>query len=96
MPILYDNSYTMMVEMAIETSPSDQPKRTSLYKDIVQIAYTHKKEESFINDILPILNYYYQQKTDSKDKSDMTVHNNNVQALFNILRKKYAKSISRK
>lgn len=92
---LGDYIYNTVIDMARETSTSDQPKRTLAHKDIQQIAYIHRSEELFINDVLPIINYYYQQKTDSKDKQDMVVHQNNVQALFGIIRKKYGKSISK-
>lgn len=90
-----DYIYNTIVDMARETSTSDQPKRTLAYKEIVEIAYQNKREEVFQNDILPILNYYYKVKTESTNKSDMVVHNNNVQALFTILRKKYARPNSR-
>lgn len=89
LPKLGDYIYNTVVDMARETSTSDQPKRTLAYKEMVEIAYQNKREEVFQNDILPILNYYYKVKTESTNKSDMVVHNNNVQALFTILRKKY-------
>lgn len=95
LPRLGDYIYNTIVDMARETSTSDQPKRTLAYKEIVEIAYQNKREEVFQNDILPILNYYYKVKTESTNKSDMVVHNNNVQALFTILRKKYARPNSR-
>lgn len=83
--------HNSVIDLAGETSPSDQPKRTNAYKEICEISYQNKREEAFQNDILPILNYYYKAKTESKDKSDMVVHKNNVQALLTILRKKYAR-----
>jgi hypothetical protein len=95
LPKLGDYIYHAAVDMARETSTSDQPKRTLAYKEMVEIAYQNKREEVFQNDILPILNYYYKVKTESTNKSDMVVHNNNVQALFTILRKKYARPNSR-
>lgn len=84
-----DYIYNTVVDMARETSTSDQPKRTFAYKEMVEIAYQNKREEVFQNDILPILNYYYKVKTESTNKSDMVVHNNNVQALFKVITKKY-------
>lgn len=85
-----------VIEMSTETSVSDQPKRTNVYKEMVEIAYINKQDEAFQNDMLPIINYYHQSKTDSKDKQDMVVHNNNVQALFAILRRKYNARSKRK
>ena len=95
LPKMSDYIYNTVIDMARDTSTSDQPKRTLAYKEIVEIAYQNKREEAFQNDILPILNYYYKVKTESTNKSDMVVHNNNVQALFTILRKKYARPNSR-
>lgn len=84
-----DYIYNTVVDMARETSTSDQPKRTLAYKEMIEIAYQNKREEVFQNDILPILNYYYKVKTESTNKTDMVVHNNNVQALFKVITKKY-------
>ena len=89
LPKLGDYIYNTVIDMARETSTSDQPKRTLAYKDMVEIAAQNKREEVFQNDILPILNYYYKVKTESTNKSDMVVHNNNVQALFRVITKKY-------
>jgi hypothetical protein len=87
---LQDFIYYVTVDMAEETSPVNQPKRTNAYKDMVLLAKTNCREEAFINDILPIVNYYYKAKTDTNnDEMNMVVHKNNVQALFNVLRKKH-------
>ena len=93
MPQLHDFIQDNITKLATETSLTDKPKRTNAYKEIVEIAYTHKRDEIFINDVLPIINYYNKSKTDN---TDIKIHMNNVQALFNILRKKYGKSISKK
>ena len=92
-PRIQDFVQNGVIKLATETSLTDQPKRTIAYKEIVEIAYVNRRDESFINDMLPIIDYYNKSKTDN---IDMKVHNNNVQALFNILRKKYSKSISKK
>jgi hypothetical protein len=82
--------YDTVLEMAEETSHVAQPKRTNAYKDIVLVTRLNCREELFINDMLPVINYYYKAKTDTKNNEmDMVVHKNNVQALFNALRKKY-------
>jgi len=87
--------YNTVVEMADETSPVQQPKRTNAYKDMVLVAKLNCREELFINDMLPVINYYYKAKTDSNNNEmDMVVHKNNVQALFNALRKKHGRASS--
>lgn len=81
--------YDTVLEMADDTSNVSQPKRTNAYKDIVLVTKLNCREDVFINDMLPVINYYYKAKTDSNNELDMVVHKNNVQALFNVLRKKY-------
>lgn len=96
MPKVADFIQDHVMELARDTSPHDQPKKTNAYKDIAEIAYQNKRVEAWQNDILPILNYYLKAKTDSTNKQDMVVHNNNVQALLGILRKKYARTNSKR
>ena len=94
---LYNFIQDSVHKLASETSPTDQPKRTNAYKEIIEIAYVNKRDENYLNDMLPIINYYNKSKTDDNTYGvDKKVHMNNVQALFNILRKKYGKSISKK
>ena len=77
-------------DVAMQVSPAEQPKRTKAYKDLVEIIRCNGKKDTFYDDMLPVLNYYYKSKTDTKDnKETMKVHKNNVFALFEILRKKY-------
>lgn len=77
-----------IVDVAKETSPADQPKRTKAYKGIVEITHS-EMNETFINDILPVLNYYFNAKTDSNESMNMKVHKTNTFALLEILRKKH-------
>jgi hypothetical protein len=94
---LYSFVQDSVQKLAAETSPTDQPKRTNAYKEIIEIAYLNKRDENYLNDILPIINYYNKSKTDDNTYGvDKKVHMNNVQALFGILRKKYGKSIKKK
>ena len=94
---LYNFIQDNVHKLASETSLTDQPKRTNAYKEIIEIAYVNKRDENYLNDMLPIINYYNKSKTDDNTYGvDKKVHMNNVQALFNILRKKYGKSISKK
>ena len=97
MPKLCDWIQSRLIEMAMETSPSNQPKRTGAYKEMDMCCRINKREEVFINDALPIINYYYKAKTESKENNmNMVVHNNNVQALFAALRKKHGSGTTRK
>jgi hypothetical protein len=57
-------------------------KRTSLYKDYCYYKATHLDNAGYLNDIIPIINYYHTAPTDSTCK-------NNTIGLLQILRKKY-------
>lgn len=80
-----------VIDAALETSPADQPKRTKAYKNIVDMAHSLERNDAYINDILPVMNYYYGAKTDSKESENMKVHGDNAFALLEILRKKHGK-----
>lgn len=83
------NIRSAIIDVARETSPADQPKRTKAYKDTIALAHSHEFDETFINDILPVLNYYIGAKTDSNESMNMGVHKTNTFALLEILRKKH-------
>lgn len=76
-------------DVARMTSPAVKPNRTKAYKEMVDIAQAFYTDGKFINDMLPILNYYFDAKTDTKDNKQFEVHKKNVFGLFEILRKKY-------
>lgn len=69
-------------DTAKDVSPAKMPKRTNAYKDFVEVARRKMEDKDFINDVLPVLNYWLDNKTDSKVKQ-------NVYGLFEILRKKH-------
>lgn len=77
----------MVSRMILKTSPAEQPKRTKVYKELDEIAYRNRANDNFINDVLPILNYYYSKRDEITDKNN--VHRKNVFGLLDILRKKY-------
>ena len=81
----YKQVFAAVRDIALEVSPADQPKRTKAYKEFVEIARQNTKHEGFINDVLPVVNYFIGDKTDPKVKK-------NVYGLFEILRKKYGTS----
>lgn len=64
-------------------SNSKMGERTSLYKEYRTIINKYDSNINFINNILPILNYYHSTPTDETCKS-------NVIGLLTLLRKKYA------
>lgn len=80
----YRQIFSAVRDTAEDVSPADQPKRTKAFKEFVEIARQNLKNEGFINDVLPVVNYFLNDKTDSKVKK-------NVYGLFEILRKKYTK-----
>ena len=95
-PYLIDSLYgwveSQMHQLAEVTSSASQPKRTKMYKEMVGIFYENKRNDVFVNEVLPIINYYNKALTDSKTNNmSMDAHKSNVQALFNLLRKKYGR-----
>ena len=78
----------------MKTSPAEQPKRTKAYKGMRDVAYTNIEDNAFIDDIMPVLNYWHQSKTNTTDSETMKVHKNNTFALLEILRKKYGNESS--
>jgi hypothetical protein len=83
--------YNFCQVLARKTSPAEQPKRTKAYKDFVDISYYNRNNDNFINDLIPIVNYY-KTHVESTDSTNREVHKKNIFGLLNILRKKYAKS----
>lgn len=74
-----------VISMAVKTSPAIKPKSTKLYRQIKAITYSQHKNDTFVNEMLPILNYW-QKTTDTNE-----THNQNIQALLMIMCKKYSK-----
>jgi len=83
-----------IMDAAAQTSPADKPKRTKAYKHLHSVVEDNMENEQFISDILPVVNYYYGAKTDSKERGNMKVHSDNTFALLEILRKKYGSKSS--
>lgn len=77
----------MVRELVIRTSPADRPKRTKVYKEINEISYEERSNVNFINDLIPIINYYYSHVELATESTD--IHKKNIFGLINILRKKY-------
>lgn len=78
---------TEIISMSSTCSPADQPNRTKAHKEMISLCYEKQDDDQFINDTLPIVNYYLQSKL--TDPNNMKIHRNNVFALFEIIRKKY-------
>jgi hypothetical protein len=74
------------------TSPAEQPKRTKVYKELENIGYNNRKNDNFINDMIPIMNYFQSHVENGTESTE--VHRKNVFGLLDILRKKYGKSSS--
>lgn len=72
-------------DAARAVSPAVKPKRTKAFQELVDIARNNKFNEKWVDDVLPIINYYLDNSTDSTVKK-------NVYGLFNILRKRYGTS----
>ena len=71
------------------TSPSKEYKRTKVYRQLSNAIINHKSDDYFIDDLLPVVNYYYKSLTDSIDDKTKRIHANNTFALLSILGKKY-------
>lgn len=87
--IIYDMLGHRMRDILYRVSPAEKPKRTNFYKNFIELSIKSRKNKDFINDIIPIMNYYY---ANVKGQEDNQVHTKNVFALLNLLGKKYAKS----
>lgn len=85
------NLRSAIKDVAEAVNPAEQPKRTKAYKEMIELAYAHEFNESWVDDVLPIVNYYYDTKADSTNNK---THCKNIYSLFNILRKKYGNTSS--
>lgn len=83
---------TNAAAIVLKTSPAEQPKRTKMYKEIADISYDNRSNDNFVNDLIPIANYYYSHVKNGTDSIE--VHKKNVFGLLDILRKKYANKTS--
>ena len=73
---------------AIEkTIPAAAPKRTKVYKQLMDMYHTNKREDSFLNEVLPIVEYY--RNSSKEDKASKAVHYKNIHTLLTILGRKY-------
>ena len=82
---------SIVTNIVMKTSPAEQPKRTKVFKELNEIAHRNRKNDDFINDLIPVINYF-ESHVKSTDSTNTQVHRKNVFGLLDILRKKYAKS----
>lgn len=71
-----------LLEATKKVIDSKIPERTSLYKDLRNIAHRKSSDEQFLTNVIQILNYYTEAMTDSTCIK-------NTQGLLEILRKRY-------
>lgn len=77
-----------VLAQAIEkTIPAAAPKRTKIYKQLMDMYHTNKREDSFLNEVLPIVEYY--RNSSKEDKDSRAVHYKNIHTLLTILGRKY-------
>jgi len=81
-----DRIVRVVIQVGLETSPAAQPRRTKVYKELMRVSNENEENSAFIDDILPVLNYYY--KADKKSE-DFKVHTMNTHALLGMLIKKH-------
>lgn len=77
----------------LETIPAAAPKRTKIYKELMDVYHCHRRDETFLNETLPLVEYY--MKVLSEDKEARKVHFKNIHTLLTILGRKYKNGNSR-
>lgn len=78
-----------------ECSPYDQPRRTNVYKDFIEVVKSNKNNESFRNAIFDIQEYYFNSAlTDSITHPSNDVHRKNIYHLLCLMEKSYGKKTS--
>ena len=68
------------------TSNAEKPKRTSVYKQMQALCYDNAINQNLVDDLIPIINYYYSHVYDNNSSP---IHRNNVFNLLTIIGSKH-------
>lgn len=84
-----------IISIFTECSPYDQPRRTNIYKDFVEVVRGNKNNEKFRDAIFNIVEYYFNStQTDSIRHPNNDVHRKNIYHLLCLMEKSYGKKTS--